>query len=377
MIKTKPTLLAVDDVAINIDILLEALGNAYNVRVATSGATALESVKNDPPDLILLDVMMPGMDGFEVCRHLKDDPATQNIPIIFLTALNQDYDESRGLEMGAVDYISKPFKAAIINARVRNHLELKAHRDHLAELVAERTRELAKAYERLLELDRLKDDFMGMISHEIRTPANGILGVGELLIGLCPASEDCTLYSDLFQESGLRLRNLIDDATMIAQIEKTPLPNGAEISFPRLIDNVRPVLADIRISMDEQDCLEHVFLQGDLTLLNVALKTMILLAAAFSRDKHAVHIVVVDEERALRVRVAVDALLLSENQTAGFFAMGSSDRSQSAAESLGLAPVVAQKIIAALGGEMKLVKGEGKTGYLEAILIKGNNGMAR
>ena len=133
MTETRPTLLVVDDVAANIDILLGTLSEDYTVRVATDGAAALSSVKKAPPDLILLDIMMPGMDGLEVCRRLKDDPTSRAIPIIFLTALTEDADEARGLKLGAVDYITKPFNPAIVSARVRNHLELKKHRDHLEE----------------------------------------------------------------------------------------------------------------------------------------------------------------------------------------------------------------------------------------------------
>ena len=147
MIETRPTLLVVDDAAANIDILLEAVGEDYTVRVATDGAAALGSVKKSLPDLILLDVMMPGVDGLEVCRRLKDDPTSRDIPIIFLTALNEDADEARGLELGAVDYITKPFNPAIVKARVRNHLELKKHRDHLEELVKQRTTDLERTQE--------------------------------------------------------------------------------------------------------------------------------------------------------------------------------------------------------------------------------------
>ena len=128
MINERPTLLLVDDEAINIDVLFEALGEDYTLRVATDGEDALESVKKTPPDLIILDVMMPGMDGFEVCRRLKADPATWHIPIIFLTALDDGANEVYGLELGAVDYITKPFDQAVVKVRVRNHMELKKHR---------------------------------------------------------------------------------------------------------------------------------------------------------------------------------------------------------------------------------------------------------
>ena len=313
---------------------------------------------------------MPGMDGFEVRRRLKDDPSARDIPVIFLTAMNEDADEARGLALGAVDYITKPFNPAIVKARVRNHLELKKHRDHLEALVAEQTRELANAYERLLKLDRLKDDFLGMISHELRTPSNGVLGIGELLIDLCPVSEDCTLYGDMFRKSSLRLRNLIEDVTMIAGIEKVPPKCGPATSSPEMLDEVRESLKDIDVSVGQQGLGEPVFLQGDRPLLKRALETMILLATSFCRDKHEVQLTGVVEPQTLRLHLDLDSLSLSAEQAAGFFELGSSSRSASAAETLGLAPVVASKIISLFGGEMRLVKGEGKAGYLEAILIR-------
>lgn len=138
------TILVVDDTEANIDILVEALGEMYEVRVALDGQGALESVSEDKPDLILLDVMMPGMDGYEVCRLLKASEHTRDIPIIFLTAMNEKKDEAKGLALGAVDYVGKPFSPELLKARVSNQLELKKHRDHLEDLVAARTRELEK-----------------------------------------------------------------------------------------------------------------------------------------------------------------------------------------------------------------------------------------
>ncbi|WDP90939.1 MAG: two-component system response regulator [Desulfobacter sp.] len=134
--------LAVDDTEANIDILVETLGEDYELRVALDGESALENIAEEKPDLILLDIMMPGMDGYEVCRRMKSDSKTQDIPVIFLTAMDQEQNEAKGLALGAVDYVTKPFSPDLIKARVRNHLELKKHRDHLASLVAERTRQI-------------------------------------------------------------------------------------------------------------------------------------------------------------------------------------------------------------------------------------------
>jgi putative two-component system response regulator len=127
------TILVVDDTPQNLMVLGELLQPLYGVRVANSGERALRAARAEPPpDQILLDVMMPGLDGHEVMRRLRDDPATQGIPVIFVTAMGATEDEERGLALGAVDYISKPINPPIVLARVRTHLELKRARDHLA-----------------------------------------------------------------------------------------------------------------------------------------------------------------------------------------------------------------------------------------------------
>jgi PleD family two-component response regulator len=125
--------LIVDDIPANIHILAEALGEEYDVRVATDGLKALELAADlDKPDIILLDIMMPGMDGLEVCRRLRDNPECREIPVVFVTAMTERDVEIQGLELGAVDYISKPFVPTIVRLRVANQLELKKQRDLLA-----------------------------------------------------------------------------------------------------------------------------------------------------------------------------------------------------------------------------------------------------
>ena len=131
----KPMILVVDDVPTNVQILAEALSAVYRIKVAGNGHDALEIAQREPhPDLILLDVMMPDMDGFEVCRRLKADLRTQKIPVIFATAMSSMSDEERGLNLGAVDYITKPFVIPIAKARIRNHIRLKQQADRLEAL---------------------------------------------------------------------------------------------------------------------------------------------------------------------------------------------------------------------------------------------------
>lgn len=139
------TILIVDDTPGNLDVLSGVLRGQYKVKAALNGQRALAIAAGDPsPDLILLDVMMPEMDGYEVLRHLKADPRTTSIPVIFVTALSDEGDEYRGLELGAVDYITKPISPSIVQARVRTHLHLHEQNRLLESRVRERTEELQR-----------------------------------------------------------------------------------------------------------------------------------------------------------------------------------------------------------------------------------------
>ncbi|GAB0057554.1 putative cyclic di-GMP phosphodiesterase [Candidatus Magnetaquicoccaceae bacterium FCR-1] len=146
----RATVLVVDDTPDNLSLMSGLLKDHYKVKVANNGERALRIAKSEnPPDLILLDIMMPGMDGYEVCRQLKEDPTTRDIPVIFLTAKAEVEDERKGLELGAVDYLTKPVSPPIVMVRVRNHLALKAsadflrnQNDFLEQEVVKRTREV-------------------------------------------------------------------------------------------------------------------------------------------------------------------------------------------------------------------------------------------
>ena len=152
------TVLIVDDAPENIHVLLEALKADHAVLAATSGEKALALLaRGTVPDLILLDVVMPGMDGYEVCRRIKADSATQDIPVIFVTSLGDAADEEFGLSLGAIDYITKPVNPALVRARVKNHLAL-------------------------AQAARLKEDVERIVRHDVKTPLTSILSVPELLL---------------------------------------------------------------------------------------------------------------------------------------------------------------------------------------------------
>ena len=162
---TRSRVLVVDDIPKNLQVVGTMLRNeGYEVMGATSGADAIESVRAEVPDLILLDLMMPEMDGLEVCRRFKADATVRSIPIIFLTASNEMEHLVKGFEAGAVDYITKPFNAPELLARVRTHLELR------------------HARERLREMNDEKNEFMGIAAHDLRNPLSAIKGFSEMIV---------------------------------------------------------------------------------------------------------------------------------------------------------------------------------------------------
>ena len=152
--ETSPTILVVDDTPTNASLLNRFLNQEYLVKLANNGIKALQLAAAEPPDLILLDIMMPDMDGYEVCRRLKADPVTQHVPVIFLTAKSETEDEEEGFAVGAVDFIHKPISLPIVAARVRTHLQIKSWQDFLQDRNAWLQREIEQ---RLSEINRLQD----------------------------------------------------------------------------------------------------------------------------------------------------------------------------------------------------------------------------
>ena len=170
---TNATILMVDDSPENLHVLDSLLRPQYRLLVATSGKEGLRRAKNLPkPDLILLDVMMPDMDGYATLAHLREDPATRDIPVIFLTALADTKDEERGLQLGAADYITKPITPALVTARVRTQLEAKQARDWMADQNAALEAEVAR---RMAENNLTQQVTIRALAHlaELRDPETG------------------------------------------------------------------------------------------------------------------------------------------------------------------------------------------------------------
>jgi CheY-like chemotaxis protein len=198
-------ILIVDDEPVNRLLLKKALGTLYRVEIATNGGDAVEQIKLHPPDLILLDVMMPVMDGFEVCRLIKAESGLCDIPVIFITSLNQIDEELRGLEMGAVDYIYKPYNINMVQLRVRNQLELKRHRDLIEQQRAEleKTLALLKRLEGIIPICmfckkiRNDDDYWQQVEQYITEHSEALFSHG-----ICPSCYEKN-YGDKKGRKGL------------------------------------------------------------------------------------------------------------------------------------------------------------------------------
>lgn len=164
------SVMVVEDCEPDIDALVACLSGNYQVRVATDGDSALKSIREDEPDIVLLDILMPGIDGFEVCRQIKEDPRLQDVLIIFVTSMTELVDETKGLELGAVDYINKPFNFAVIRAKIKTHLEL-----------ALAKKELAYQNRILKENIELREQMEQIYSHDMKTPIQVVLGAAQLM----------------------------------------------------------------------------------------------------------------------------------------------------------------------------------------------------
>jgi signal transduction histidine kinase/HPt (histidine-containing phosphotransfer) domain-containing protein len=227
------TVLVVDDHQLNLRLLTAILhGAGYNVISGSNSKEALELINTHSPHIILLDVMMPGMDGFSLCRKLKKDDKFSDIPLIFLTSLSQKEDIIEGFNAGGNDYITKPFNQQELLARVRNHL-------HLYDMLLENKR-LIRLSE---DASRSKTEFLASMSHEIRTPLNSIIGMAEVLTDT-PLTDEQRNYVRIFRSAGESLLEIINDILDLSKIEagQTEL-EAIDYHLPSLLNSVASILS--------------------------------------------------------------------------------------------------------------------------------------
>ncbi|HZX31297.1 MAG TPA: ATP-binding protein [Rhodocyclaceae bacterium] len=233
-------ILVVDDSAVNVSILNQALEDEHEVIFALNGTDALELARTRSPDLILLDAVMPDLDGYAVCDELQAHPATREIPIIFVTSLDGSEDETRALEAGAVDFIQKPVNAAVVQARVRTHLTLKRQRDRLREA----GNLLQNANAALVHSNHDLQHFAHLAAHDLQAPLNAIAGFTQLLRDECTGkvSAEADQHIAFILDSAHRMRALILDLLAYSQLDSLAQPLEST-SLKKVFDEVAFILA--------------------------------------------------------------------------------------------------------------------------------------
>ncbi|MEO5329659.1 MAG: response regulator [Magnetococcus sp. THC-1_WYH] len=280
--KSNQKILIVDDHKVNRDLLTDLFKADYKMMVAANGEQALAAASRPDlrPDLILLDVMMPGMDGYEVCRQLKENEETRGIPIIFVTSLSNAHDETKGLELGAVDYISKPFSPMIVRARVSNQLLLKSFRDSLEEQVAARTQALGAALREVQASELAKSEFIARMSHELRTPLNAIISPVSTLMQRTQDPADKNQLAMIYESSN-NLLTLINEILDFSQLEMREALDESYFNLKEfMIDlssqwTVKANHKNISFKLDSHKLPALTHCLGDVTFLRRALEPLL------------------------------------------------------------------------------------------------------
>ena len=363
---TQCDIMIVDDNPANLKLLEDMLVHrGYKVRSFPRGRMALTAAMKNPPDLILLDISMPEMNGYEVCERLKSTATLSDIPIIFLSALNEIEDKVKAFRSGGVDYISKPFQFEEVHARVETHRKLhdlqramKLQNEYLEEAVAARTRELGEANKRLTVLDCAKNEFLHLISHELRTPLSGLLGVGDLILGEMPATEDNRELQEMFDQSRQRILSMLDHASLLTEIDV----NGEQFRFGPV--SLGEALSSAIESTTEFAASRHVTLTtpsadlnlivGDMPLLVSALHALLETAVKFSEEGDTVRFVRQVFPDSITIIIESHGKTIPTPVLPKFFDLFSIGDASTAAGALGLGPAVAYRILSLFGAAVSV-----------------------
>lgn len=359
----------VDDNPNNLRLLEDMLlSQGHAVRSFPLGRLALTAAKKSPPDLVLLDINMPEMNGYEVCLKFKEDEAVRHVPVIFLSALNDVKDKIRAFQVGAVDYVSKPFQFEEVQARVDTQLrihrlqnQLRLHNEQLEETVRQRTRELETANAHLRLLDLAKSEFLQLISHEIRTPLNGLLGSFELMLLDLPEELQDGEMREAFEKSRARILSIVEDALLLTEVDTHAVASAAEaceyVALTSKVHRAAGELAELLRARKVQLTLPDAQRNGgmvtaDRRLLLRGMRALFETAIRLTPAGGTVAVAV--EPRKVIVSAACGARLPEEALAAMFDVFGAAASRMAPFDELGLAPTVAGRLLRTLGATLSV-----------------------
>lgn len=298
-------LMIVDDTAANLRLLTRMLGAAgFRVRPVASGEAALAAARSEPPDLVLLDIDMPDMDGYEVCRRFKAEPALAEVPILFLSALGETEDKLAAFAAGGVDYVTKPFRIEELRARIATHLEMR----RLRQALEARNRELDDSFRKLRDLERLRHDLIHMLAHDMRSPLMGISGYLELLeIDRQELSEDHRDFVARALDSTRTLVRHVDAMLDVARLESSRVPitvadHDLKVLVERAIAALGPLGAARVVWRPDSDTTLRT--RCDSELVNRIVGNLLANALIYSGDEESVEITARDLDSGV-VRVEI------------------------------------------------------------------------
>jgi DNA-binding response OmpR family regulator len=358
--------MVVDDNPANLKLLEDMLRQqGHEVLSFPRGRLALAEAARNPPDLILLDINMPEMNGYEVCERLKSTAEGSSIPVIFLSAMTEMQDKVKAFRSGAVDYISKPFQLEEVLARVETHLKvhdlqraLKLQNEHLEETVAARTSELSEANRRLTILDQSKNEFLNLISHELRTPLNGLLGVGDLILEMISSTKENKVLQGLFERSRRRLLSIVDDALLLTEIDVNreqfrSVPVSLSEALRYAIVSTAEFAAARSVTLGPPSG-DPDLVVGDERLLVRALQALLETAVKFSKSGETVALAREVVPGSVRVIVESRGRTIPVSAMPKFFDLLSIKEAITPGGDLGLGPAVAYRILALFGASVSV-----------------------
>ena len=298
-------ILVVDDTPANLHLLTGMLKErGYRVRPVPSGKLALQAVQKEKPDLILLDINMPDMHGYEVCKHLKADAALKDIPVLFISALDETIDKIKAFVAGGVDYVTKPFQFEEVEARVYTHLKLR-----WLQLELERQNLLLQEnYDKLSKLEKLRDGLTHMMAHDMKNPLFSVMGHLELIKNKVADrlnKEEMAWLNDALFSAG-NLSQLIRSFLDVSRMEENKMPlNKTKCNLPALIHEIarslKSRLDDKSVQLPSID--QPVFGQYDEDILNRIISNLLSNATKFTRDGGEIEVSVTDKSGNIEVRI--------------------------------------------------------------------------
>jgi two-component system sensor histidine kinase/response regulator len=331
-------------------------------RCIGDSSRAIEEFQEYQPDLLLLDLMMPKVNGYAVLNQLRAQLAADTyMPVLVITADISHEAKQKALTLGAKDFLTKPIDATEAALRIYNLLEtrwlyrgIQLQNRVLEETVVARTAELREAHRRLAILDEAKSDFLKLISHEFRTPLNGLLGTGELVLDELGATSDISELRDMFSESRERILSILDDALLLSQIEvESHSFSVAPVHLDEVLNEAlqRTIeFADSRNVELPPTPKEFVTVLGDPELLVKALQSLLETAVKFSKPREAIALSIETVARSRSVIIDCPSGRLSEPALDRFFDLFSIGEAATAGRCMGLGPPVASRILALFGG---------------------------